>query len=119
MPNKEMVIRGLECCISNAHNKCPYWDKDNVHPLPCSDRLHADALALLKEQESRVLDIDELKNFEVVWFEARNHLYIEPMLTRSKNFADASTDWFRYGKEWRCWTSKPTIDQREAVKWDE
>lgn len=54
MPDREKVIKGLECCISNAHNKCPYWDKDNVHPLPCSDRLHADALALLKEQENGV-----------------------------------------------------------------
>ena len=24
-----------------------------------------------------------------------------------------------YGKRWRCWTSRPTDEQREAVKWDE
>ena len=24
-----------------------------------------------------------------------------------------------YGKTWRCWTSQPTEEQREAVKWDE
>lgn len=24
----------------------------------------------------------------------------------------------KYGKEWRCWTSRPTDEQRKAVKWD-
>lgn len=24
-----------------------------------------------------------------------------------------------YGKRWRCWSAKPTDEQREAVKWDE
>lgn len=23
-----------------------------------------------------------------------------------------------YGRTWRCWTSRPTDEQREAVKWD-
>ena len=23
-----------------------------------------------------------------------------------------------YGKTWRCWTSRPTDEQREAVKWE-
>ena len=30
--------------------------------------------------------------------------------------------WYRlddYGKTWRCWTARPTDEQREAVKWDE
>lgn len=24
-----------------------------------------------------------------------------------------------YGKTWRCWTAKPTDEQRKAVKWDD
>lgn len=29
-------------------------------------------------------------------------------------------DWkASYGKKWRCWTARPTDEQREAVKWDE
>ena len=24
-----------------------------------------------------------------------------------------------YNKRWRCWTAKPTDEQREAVKWDD
>lgn len=26
---------------------------------------------------------------------------------------------YSYNKKWRCWTSRPTDEQREAVKWDE
>ena len=25
----------------------------------------------------------------------------------------------KYGKEWRCWTARPTDEQRKAAKWDE
>lgn len=29
-------------------------------------------------------------------------------------------DWkASYGQNWRCWTSRPTNEQRRAVKWDE
>ena len=24
-----------------------------------------------------------------------------------------------YGKKWRCWSAKPTDEQRQAVKWDD
>lgn len=118
MADRERVIADLSTALVQMHG-CGRYTPKNV------DELETAALGALKlleelpeEREPRVLDIDELKNFEVVWFEARNHLYIEPMLTRSKIFADASADWFRYGKEWRCWTSKPTKEQCEAVKWD-
>lgn len=53
MPDREKVIKGLECCIkesdslySNPCKGCPYEGKE------CIDRLKADALALLKEQEA-------------------------------------------------------------------
>ena len=55
MPDREKVIKGLEIC-STAHRDgsyhcgdCPYEsDEDNV----CGEKLCADALALLKEQEN-------------------------------------------------------------------
>ena len=53
MPDREKVIKGLECCsqyISNICNKCPY---DSVCSPVINGRslLHMDALALLREQE--------------------------------------------------------------------
>ena len=70
-----------------------------------------DALELLKEQEPRVLTWDEVKQAEVCWVEVRGK---EPYAT-----LDAA-DWNPkyYGKEIRCWNTKPTKEQREEVKWD-
>ena len=51
--DKEKVIKGLECCQSKTmlwqHDQCPYngFDED------CESNLHADALALLNEQEHK------------------------------------------------------------------
>ena len=51
--DREKVIKGLECCKNKImlwqHDQCPYhgFDED------CESNLHADALALLKEQEHK------------------------------------------------------------------
>ena len=31
---------------------------------------------------------------------------------------DDTLNYLDYGTRWRVWSSKPTIEQREAVKWD-
>ena len=53
MADREKVIKGLECCLkesdhlySNPCNGCPYEGQE------CIDRMKADALATLKEQET-------------------------------------------------------------------
>lgn len=74
---------------------------------------------LLKEQQPHLLAPDEADVPEVVWFEARGHQYIELMLTHGKRLADESEDWFQYGRDWRCWSARPTESQRKAVKWDD
>ena len=53
MPDREKVIKGLECCLANAHNKCPYTSTDEGvdKVTPCTTYLMQDALALLKAQE--------------------------------------------------------------------
>ena len=78
-----------------------------------------DIVELQKKHEPHVLTTSEIESSEVVWFEARTSLYVEPMLTRGKKFADESAPWFQYGRDWRCWSSRPTDEQREAVKWDD
>lgn len=52
MTDREKVIRGLECCITDRCEDCPYEDicyGDNEVEL--FDTLARDALALLKAQE--------------------------------------------------------------------
>lgn len=106
------VIKGLEWILNdieeNGHYHVDYY----------ADEIR-EAIALLKEQEPHLLTLDEADAAEVVWFEARNHIFIEPMLTRGKRLADEAEDWFQYGRDWRCWSARPTDKQREEEPWDE
>lgn len=134
MPDREKVIEGLEHCGFNEKRGCvgcPYSDE-------CGDfgrdagmsSLATDALALLREQEPRVMTLEEVQEDELVWIEVPQSDEIWPALLRE-------ADWFghpkwamcgyaiarsflrnRYGKDWRCWTARPTDEQRKAVKWD-
>ena len=56
MPDREKVIKGLECCAAMSGdecNKCPYGDEfidaDLLYGIP---HLASDALAMLKKQEA-------------------------------------------------------------------
>lgn len=53
MPDREKVIKGLECCIAYDYkcNDCPYQDDGGAEDGCYSDELKTDALALLKGQE--------------------------------------------------------------------
>ena len=88
------------------------------------------ALKMLKAQEPRVMTADEVQEDKLVWIEVPQSDEIWPALLRE-------TDWFGhptwamrgyalggyylhsgYGRDWRCWTAKPTEDQRLAAKWE-
>lgn len=64
MNDKEKVIKGLQCCSDKGINTCelegcPYYpDKYNVWN-ECTNQLTAGALALLKEQEKRINELEE------------------------------------------------------------
>jgi hypothetical protein len=58
MPDKEKVIEGLKyCTITDGIEcpNCPYRNEDD-----CIEMLTADALALLKEQEKRIEDLQDI-----------------------------------------------------------
>ena len=79
----------------------------------------------------RVMTLEEIEAIpEMVWFERRNAgLYagIPFRLVNADNemraveihildgFVAQMTKW--YGKNWRCWTAKPTSEQMEATPW--
>jgi hypothetical protein len=98
-----------------------------------------DAINLLKGQEPRVMTLEEVKQHNnqdgCVWFE-------QPTYNANASFAiqddecDECTEiispyilgehinhgyWSNsnYNRTWRCWTSRPTDEQRKAVKWNE
>ena len=132
MTDREKVIKALECCkipFTKCYNGgCPYFENDG-----CKARLKGDALALLKAQEPRVMTLEEVKRFVygTPYIIETNLLREEPRLIyglyshQGVNgcfyfaFTDARSHFFDadYGKRWRCWTSRPTDEQRAAEPW--
>lgn len=137
MADLEKVLKGLERCRKGFCFACPYNDgvDDNVD---CKQKWADDALALLKEQEPRVLTLEEvqaLQNNDVVWLEDKGKPKIIPGIVKSRQLWPHSvamvTNFIRSdgctvtggdedcGKRWRCWNKRPTDEQRKAVKWDD
>ena len=135
MIDREKVISALEICSNNSFcNNCWYWN--NPHEGDCNDALMRDALELLKAHEPRVMTLEELEDWDgAVFFEIYEtdmyYALIEDIeLTACINggytFVNVEPgeyhrrvwDGEHYGKIWRCWTSRPTDEQREAVKWE-
>ena len=134
MADLEKVIKGLECCSygrCGGPKDCSYYETD-----ACEVKLMADALALLKGREARVMTLEEIPRHDgAVFFELRKKgrkkgewAVFSPLGCKSRSkwmyFAFGSNyghvTGFNidvYGKFWRCWTSRPTYEQREAVKW--
>lgn len=85
---------------------------------------------LLKEQEARVMTLDEVKTFD--W----DYCYLEEERLPGKEYRKIFGDYAltcitwpcivsmriqhgddNYGKKWRCWSARPTEEQRKAVPW--
>lgn len=137
MAEREKVIRGLESlwrCVSpvcHTCGDCPYQDNH----VECKRRVVMDAHALLKEQEPRVMTVDEVRDcVDYVWSEiftpmnerrcliycpiGQNQGYSEMADLHEDSGQSWARRWDNYGKTWRCWTSRPTEEQRKAVKWE-
>ena len=61
---------------------------------------YQDRDATAKSQDAFYVGID----LGVAWFKGETYTFCK------------SVD--GYGEDWRCWTSRPTDEQRKAVKWD-
>ena len=133
MVDREKVIGSLETAVKNFER---YSGDEYGHEYDYSrvevDVLE-DALALLKAQEPRVVKLSELTSGEpmLVWLEDIDKeetvagmifdyvpgrfgfklTYISSMDRIYPRIED-------YLTRWRCWTSRPTDEQREAVKWN-
>lgn len=139
MPDREKVIKGLECHKIGddglySCGTCPYTI---LTADTCADALNDDAHALLKAQEPRVMTLDELQECVTYWVEDEmGHVVPETIMDISgKNIMTIpvvhltnghapiitkTTDGYNTKRftGWRCWTSRPTDEQREATKWE-
>ena len=133
MTEREKVIEGFEMSYR-------YSNVDEDKTL-VPQQLVLDVLALLKAQEPRVMTWKEVIGAAIeckpVYIEVKDSDDKEPgddrwaMVTQYKDSITNGMiramssyitseilfkDW--YGKTWRCWTSRPSDEQREAVKWE-
>ena len=130
MADRKKVIRGLECCIDpeTPCRECPYYNYGHCDP----DDVRRDAFSLLKEQEPRVMTLDEtIASCEnPVWLE-ENTLQgsygawgVVKGVREKYNAVNIGGVRFgywpraKYNISWRCWSARPTEEQRKAVKWE-
>lgn len=127
----EKAIRGLESlwmCISPVSHTC--WDcpyQDNR--VECKRRVVKDAIALLREQEARVMTLKELQAIGMSW--NRNtppYLFVERRSLESRWMSwGFMHDFVRlwgtmnaknYGSKWRVWNLQPTPEQMRDTPWE-
>ena len=124
MTKQEKVIRGLTVCSDDIYKciDCPYYSEYTGN-TDCSNHLCADALALLKEREARVMTPYEVRaEYEIVWLDHKDISCEVAILQRIAcsmyEFSIMGTDEMlsllesQYGKTWRCWTSRPSEDRK-------
>lgn len=138
MPDRENVIHSLECCFDvqsgwkDAVWVCPacLYAKNNGQPCETLAPLLDDAIVLLKAQRPRVMALEEIQDGECYWFEAGKDLIIVPVIcvryeedARKRyicftwQFGTFSWEVDDYDKTWRCWTARPTEEQRKMTPW--
>ena len=119
---REDIIEALEYIVSPVCTETQFDYCDEIRA----------AIALLKEQEPRVLTLEETIALcgEPVWLEEDTlqgsygtwgvvkglHEQYKAVNIGGARF----TYWPRakYGISWRCWSARPTEEQRKAAKWD-
>lgn len=135
MEQLEKVVKGLELTKSNPVEGWDYrgegFDGAMVHT---STALIDAALVLIRQQQARiaeleaaqtarVLTLEEMQQWEIKTIWDKNAVYVEnvsdPGYLSVYDGRDFDVNLDGYGISWRCWTQRPTDEQREAVKWDD
>lgn len=134
MNNRDKIIEDIEYGILMARATSTTL----IHlPVDKAEEI----VELLREQEPRVITREELKQFEgsPCWFESSGtymgkegfwiipatfHMFSAGITMSYTSVLDGVVGCSElglsvYNKAWRCWTAKPTIEQREMVKWNE
>lgn len=127
--------------IINQYDCNFYWT--DGEKIPTEDLIEAFYLAVkaLEEQEPKVLTLEEvLKHYSLppVFVDdlSAQEDYLQDIAPLYFDFPQCDSwavhwrgyqsvrkyidDWkASYGLNWRCWSARPTDEQRKAVKWDE
>ncbi len=122
-PSREEVIEGLK----------KVWDAfDHMEHELYADYVF-DALKMLKDQEPRVLTYDETDAIAhqteetAVYLERKSDKSLYAAIAGDTQGRVPNISWLgekrnysiEYGISWRCWSAKPTDEQREVVPWED
>ena len=133
----DKVLQALLSCITTPKClDCPWKSCEDAdcEKVDIPRNLACTVYAMLKAQVPRVMTLKEvLDNSEVVYLEKIccsktfylgayiiDHGESTTVFCSMANQVDDRRDeyWDDYGKAWRCWTSRPTDEQREAISWE-
>lgn len=144
---REKTIKGLATCGGDDPDcqNCPYYG-EHGNGFGCETIMQRDALSLLKAQQPRVMTLEEVfeksKHIDDCFvfveyysddLERDDKPDLEPcFIHNEKSYFEKDyhiVSVFRggarmcflqsyYGETWRCWTSRPTDEQRKAAKWE-
>lgn len=131
MYNRTDIIHNLESCLAIQCDDC-IQEHASHYPLDCEayDSFVRSAVELLRAQEPRVLTLEEVLSFGAIYMDEPSNPTCLIMLYCYKVerdyryiFVDSDGDKIPYpskefNKTWRCWSARPTDEQREAVKWE-
>ena len=82
----------------------------------------------IQSDKPRVMTLEEALSADECWIEGRSGAcgYGDALLTDDAERVEffrphtiSTLDFYAYGKDWRCWTARPTDEQRKAVKWND
>jgi len=140
----EKVVKGLKCLIS-AGKHCENCEYDE-HGLCGSDLIVEDALALIRQQHGRIAELEVAQTARVmtleevkrllpgadVWIEYHDltgwkiaaitvrEIFDNGLLGELQSLRYGFDRYGRYNGDWlawRCWTQRPTDEQREVTPW--
>lgn len=134
MTERDRVLDAFRNCITEPKCKdCPWTECETIGNGTIEIPRDL-ALAVMRElvaQEPRVMTPEEVNALD--W----DYCYLEQERLPGKEYrgmlgkhimtcvtwpsitaAKISQGKDNYGRTWRCWTSRPTDEQREAVKWE-
>ena len=135
MPDVSDVIEALGCLTTKQHKcgNCKY----NPHPgmnwiygcMAGQNNIVEDARKLLREIEPRILTLEEAEEADICFCEGRDiervipcrvHVYAKSITATIMKMIASPEDLFieDYGREWRCWSARPSRRQREEAEWD-
>lgn len=125
----------------NARYICNKCHSTGPYANECQEKSYAEEVALAytlhrAEPEMRPLTLEELKTHcakgrdaEPLWAEFKEECaisrWIFAVIPPDVFDRPVLSEWIatdrseKYGKEWRCWTQKPTPEQMAEEKWEE